>query len=260
MISYITGQLGAGKSAFAVMKAARGLLQGKVAAANIQFEEGWEEVVLAHAPYYRMAGRRRKKEYRIEMSGRYFFSNDLDVLLNLRLYGKGEGRGIRLIDETHNSLNNRDWESNRQKVQLRKITLSRKRGWDDYIIAQHAANTDASLRRVASIEIEMFNWKQMLQMPIVHTPLLPFHLFLATGYRLKLTGTSVSRVKKPVFRETHLLGWWRKMYDTFEDYDVEEILRDREGNIVPGASTVWLPQREAARPDKGGGARRRRIA
>lgn len=248
MISYVTGQLGHGKSAFAIMRGARGLLSGRVLATNIRLLEegdekapkgGWQHEVLRHAPYYRVAGRRARKEYRDEISERYFYSQDIRTLINLRLHGTGEGRGIRILDETHNALNNRDWADNHQKAQLRKMTLSRKRGWEDYIIAQHSANTDAALRRVASIEIELLNWKKVLQLPFIHTPLLPMHVFLATAYRLQLTSTSVSRVKKPMWRELHLLGWWKRIYDTFEDFDVNE---------VDDEPSVWLPLRGAARP------------
>lgn len=235
MINYVTGPLGAGKSAFAARRISRALLSGRVVATNVRLVAGWETILLRHAPYYRFAGSRMKKEYEKEVSRRYYWTGDLSELLSLRLHGKGEGRGVRIIDEAHNELNNREWAENNQKQQLRKITLSRKRGWEDYIIAQHKDNTDASLRRVASVEIRLLDWQQVTRIPLLQTKLLPFHLFLAQAFLVNYA--TVSSAKKPLYRELYPLGWWAKLYDTWEDFDIPE-----DEDATPA---LWLPLRKS---------------
>lgn len=236
MINYVTGPLGAGKSAYGTRKMARALLSGRVVATNTRFVDGWESKLLKHAGFYRMAGKKARREYEREVRERYFYSADLQTLVNLRLRGHGEGRGVRVIDEAHNAMNNRDYAANNQKIVLRKMTLSRKRGWDDYIIAQNKDNTDVALRRVASIEIRLIDWQQITKIPVLGVKLLPFHLFLAQGF-LQNAAATVRRKESPLFREVFLLGWWASLYDTFEDYDVAD--EDDE-------PAVWLPLRAGA--------------
>lgn len=244
MISYVTGPLGAGKSAYAARKIARALLSGRVAAANVRLVDGWEHRLLKHAHYYKLAGRRARSEYRAEVAGRYFYSPDLRTLVNLRLHGKGENRGVRVLDEAHNALNNRDYAEKEQKAQLRKMTLSRKRGWDDYVIAQNKDNTDVALRRVSSVEIRLLDWQQVTRVPFIGAKLLPFHFFLAQGFLQNVASTAVN-TQRPLFREVFFLGWWAKLYDTHEDFDVDD--QDDE-------PAIWLP-RTAGTPQAGGRAR-----
>lgn len=242
MIHYVTGPLGAGKSAFGTRKMAQALLSGRVVATNIRFVDGWEKKLLKHAHHYRFAGRRAKREFELEVAERYFWTTELPTLVSLRLHGKGEGRGVRVIDEAHNELNNREWAENNQKAQLRKMTLARKRGWEDYILSQHKDNTDAALRRIASIEIRLLDWQQVTKLPFFGTKLLPFHLFLAQGYLVNFA--TVSNAQKPLFRELYPLGWWASLYDTWEDFGIPE----------DDAEAIWLPRRRSQEvtPIRGG--------
>jgi len=232
VIYYVTGPLGHGKSFFACKKIAEALLRGRVVASNILLVEGWEHKVLSHAPHYKFSGQRKKKFYREEMLTRYYHCTDMQELVNLRLRGNGENRGLRVIDEAHNELNNREWVENNQKGILRKLSLSRKRGWETYFIAQHKDNTDAAIRRIAAVEVRLLNWRQFLHWPVFHTPLLPFNLFLAQAFPLNVSGNAM-KAQKPLWREMFLLSWEKNLYDTFQDYDIPE-----EEDSVPG---IWLP-------------------
>lgn len=216
---------------YGARKAGRALLEGKCVASNVRFTPGWERLVLRRAPHYKLAGRRRKKEYEREIATRYLYEPELAKLLSVRVKGHGEKRCVRILDEAHNEINNREWEKENQKVALRKLTLARKRGFEDYVITQHIDNTDAAVRRIASCEIKVINWQQLTRVPLIGTNLLPLPIFLAMGFRLNQNRQAVS-VGKPVFRELYSLGWYRNLYDTFEDFD----LPDDDPELVQ-----WLP-------------------
>jgi len=238
MISYVTGPLGAGKSAYGARRVARALLQGKCVAGNMRLREDFARVVLGHAPHYRIAGKRAKREFEREMQERYYYSESLPVLVSLRVRGRGENRCLRIIDEAHNEMNNRDWAEDNQKVQLRKMSLSRKRGFEDLVIAQHKDNTDAAIRRICSMEIRVMDWQQVTRLPVLQTKLLPFHLFLAQGFLTNFT--SVVSASRPVWKELYPLGWWAKLYDTHEDFEYGSGDDDL---------AVWLPQRSGGAGD-----------
>lgn len=217
MIYYVTGPLGAGKSYFAVRKIAQNLLKGRAVLTNVDLKPGWEKIILRHTPYYRVASSKKRKGYEREIAERYAFTPDISDLIYGLMHGYGTSRGIRVIDEAHNQVNNREWAEGNQKELLKIMALSRKRGWDDYIIAQHKDNTDAALRRISAVEIRLIDWQQITQIPFFQTKLLPFHLFLAQAFPLNIS-SSVKSAGKPLWRELFLLGWHRKIYNTFQDF------------------------------------------
>jgi hypothetical protein len=152
------------------------------------------------------------------MLTRYAWIPDIEQLVSSTIRGKGESRGVRIIDEAHNEINNRTWLAENQKLVLRRMALARKRGWDDYILAQHRDNTDAALRRISGVEIKLINWRQLVIMPIFQTQLLPFNLFLAMAF--PLSGQKHARKTRVLWRELYRLGWQKNIYDTFEDFDI----------------------------------------
>jgi hypothetical protein len=238
MIYYVTGTPGMGKSVFGAKRVCEALLKGKVVVTNMALVEGWERTVLKHAPYYRFASAENKRHYEKEIRSRYAYVPDIEVLIGARIYGKGESRGIRLIDEAHNEVNNREFMATEQKKILRKITLERKRGWDDYIIAQNKDNTDAALRRVSAIEIRCINWRKLLVLPFFHIQVLPFHFFLAIARHM-----NVDRAAKQgdrtggdarAWSRVYFLGWEANVFNTFEDFDTPDEIEAPE-------ETLWLP-------------------
>lgn len=233
MISYVTGVLGSGKSLYGARASARALLQGKVVASNVRFVPGWEKRVLEHSPYYKFAGKHSRQKQRDELLRRYYYEPDFGRLLSARIRGKGQGRGLRVFDEAHNEINNREWEKENQKIMLKRFSLSRKRGWDDLVISQHMKNTDAAVRRISGIEIKMIDWKQLMRLPVIGTEFLPFHAFLAMAYPVEESGNAhMQSVRKKLFSEFFLLGWWKDLYDTMEDYELDDEV---------AAEAVWLP-------------------
>jgi len=192
VINYVTGTLGAGKSLCAARLIARGLLGGKAVATNMRLVEGWEDIILSHAWFYKLAGAEKKRLYREEMASRYAYVPEIWTLLSARVKGRGEGRGLMVMDEAHNEINNREWEGQEQKDALRKLTLGRKRGWHTHIISQHKDNTDAAARRIASTETKLTNWRQFLKLPFLGTNLLPFPVFVAETFPVNQNGGVVS--------------------------------------------------------------------
>lgn len=229
---------------YGARQSGRALLEGRVVATNMRFVENWEHLVLKRAPHYKIAGRRMKAEYRLEMSERYYYQPDLKKLLATRVHGRGEHRGVMILDEAHNEMNNRDWADENQREALQYLTLLRKRGFWGYLISQHKDNTDAAARRIAAAEIRIVNWKQLTRVPLLGTPLLPVPLFLAMAYPTNVPAHAVSS-NKILFRELYTIGWYRNLYDTFEDFGW-----DQEGD--PNA--VWLPLRRNANPSEEGEA------
>lgn len=230
MINYITGTLGAGKSMYGARLAGRALLAGKVVATNVRFVDGWEDIVLSKNPYYKMGGKDRRAGLRADLQRRYAYVPDIWQLLSARLHGRGEGRGIMLLDEAHNEVNNRQWAEQNQQESLRKLTLARKRGWHAYIISQHKDNTDAAIRRISSVEIKCINWQQLTRVPVIGISPLPFPLFLAQAYATN-QASNVSASKR-LYGELYRVGWYGRLYDTFEDFDVS----------APGEDgALWLP-------------------
>jgi len=179
MIQYVTGTLGHGKSLYGARRIAHDLLRGKAVLTNVRLVEGWEHVVLRHSPYYVVATKAGRARMREEIWTRYVHEDDFVTMVGAKLHGHGESRGLRVFDEAHNRLNNRDWKGELQNQTLRRLSLGRKRGWDDVIISQHAKNTDVAIRRIADSEVRMIDWQKVIKVPVLHTRLLPFHMFLA---------------------------------------------------------------------------------
>lgn len=238
MIRYVTGSLGAGKSLYAARIIARSLLAGKVVATNIHLVPGWEDIVLSRAWFYKTARADKKERYRDEIATRYAYVPEIWNLLGARLRGRGEGRGVMVLDEAHNEINNREWAEKNQTNALRKLTLARKRGWHTYIISQHKDNTDAAARRIATTEIRLLNWRQVAKVPVIGLPIIPFHMFLAQEF-LTNQNSYVLGAEKKVSSEVFFLGWFKDIYDTFEDFD---------GNLGEDPEALWLPRRGMVRP------------
>jgi hypothetical protein len=195
--------------------------------------EGWERLVLSHNPYYVASGRRSRREYELEVSTRYHYERDFVRLLGARLHGYGESRGVRVFDEAHNNINVRDWGTEDQKLMLKRLSLSRKRGWDDLVISQNAKNVDVAVRRIADYEIKVVDLQKLFLIPFLGTKLLPCHWFWAMEYPVEESASQgVQKLGKRHRLEMFHLGWWKMIYDTFEDYEFEDDLQD---------SGVWLP-------------------
>lgn len=230
MIYYVTGPLGAGKSYYAVRKMAKALIDGRAVIGNVELAPDWAERVIGHHPLARFSGRRARKEYALELRTRYLYEPSLEKLGHVRVRGRGEGRALLVLDEAHNDLNNRDWQSSENKQFLRWLTLARKYGFLVYFISQHKLNTDAGARRIATLEVRLVNFKQVTRVPVAGTPLVPIPVFQARTY---LNDEAIPEAKKKaLYRETFFLGWQRKLYGTHQLFELND----------GDESTVWVPR------------------
>jgi len=230
VIREVTGTLGSGKSLYGARASGRSLLAGRCVATNMRFVEDWPRLVLRKSPYYKFGSRSSRRHHEREIRTRYAYVPEIWELLSARLHGKGEMRGLMVLDEAHNELNNREWAEENQKVALRKLTLARKRGWEVMVISQHRDNVDAAVRRVATFETKCLNWKQMTRVPIIGVSPLPTPIFLAQTYRIN-QAKNISASDR-MYGEMYRLGWFRKLYDTFEDFD---------GGVGDDPDALWLP-------------------
>lgn len=231
-INYVTGPLGSGKSYYAIRKVARGLLAGKVVFGNVELTPQWPEIIARHNPYARFMGRRARREYAIELRTRYFYSPDLSKLTHVKIHGSGEGRALLILDEAHNDLNNRDWQKEESKEFLRWLSLARKKGLHTFILSQHAMNTDAGARRIATVMISLLNWQQLTRVPVFGTNFLPWPFFLAIARLNDDAFDKSMRREKPLYREFFPLGWPRKLYGTHQMF----------GEIDDDPEAIWLPR------------------
>jgi hypothetical protein len=231
-LRFITGILGHGKSLYGARIIGRGLNSGRVVATNVKLQDGWQYLVLKHNPFYLAGGSRYKREAVREVSTRYFFEPNFAKLLGARIKGYGEGRGIRLFDEAHNRLNSRDFKEHDQNLMLRRLSLGRKRGWEDYIISQHKQNVDKQIRRIAHSEIQVVDFQKLLTIPVIGMQILPFHWFFIQEYKLEESAMGTEKLGRRIGFTFSRLGWWKDLYDTFEDFEFDDELED-SGVVLP---------------------------
>jgi hypothetical protein len=213
----------------------RALLHGKVVICNIKLLEGWEKTVLSHNPYYKFGSAARKKELKDDLYRRFIYEDDVDRIIRAKIHGRGEGRGLMVLDEAHSNFNNRNWANEIQRDGLRQMAMARHRGWEVLVISQHKDNTDMAIRRIAANEIQMTNWQKLTRIPFLGTPMLPVPVFLALGFRMNTT-RGVVKSGKPFMRQLFTAGWFRNLYDTFEEYEEDD-----------SENVIWLPLGEGER-------------
>jgi hypothetical protein len=231
-LRFITGILGHGKSLYGARLIGRGLNSGRVIASNVRLQDGWQYLVLKHNPFYLAGGRKYRREAVREVSTRYFYEPDFARLLGARVKGSGEGRGIRLFDEAHNRLNSRDFKEHDQNLMLRRLSLGRKRGWEDYIISQHKQNVDKQIRRIAHSEIQVVDLQKLLTVPVIGMEIIPFHFFYVQEFKLEESSMGTEKRGRRIGFSFSHLGWWKDLYDTFEDFEFDDELDDT-GIVLP---------------------------
>ncbi len=199
----VTGPMGAGKSYYAVRKAAEALESGRFVITNFRMTPDWHEKVVDHHPLrWLMPGRRRA--LKAEWARRVLVVKDLDELRRVRLAGEGEGRGIAIIDEGHVFMNAREWRDGNRKDIVDWMSATRKLGLDVYLITQDKESVDRQVRDRLTYHVTLRNLRQF---KVLGVPIFPFNFFLAI-WQYHAAGKAI------VKREAYRLNWTRRLYDT----------------------------------------------
>jgi hypothetical protein len=261
VIALVTGTPGAGKSYYTVCQIIEALEAGKFVATNVELAPGWEHKVANHHPLrWLIPGRRRRlaASYR----ERVYISPDLDELFRLRLAGRKEGRGWMILDEAHNWMNARTWDSDedgqstkaeavRRRLQVvRFFSQHRKLGWDIFLISQDEKNIDRQVRSLFEYHIKL---KNLRRMKVAGIPISPFNIFLAVWM---WHDGAKSIVKRQARR---LVRWKARLYDTMalshglEDHDAGQLI------WLPVTPAEAEPQNRPARASAAEAAPRRDL-
>jgi zona occludens toxin len=223
MIVMVTGPPGNGKSYYALRKLAEALDKGKPVATNVEMAPDFARTIARSNPVRRLLGRSAASAERIDRQA--YHSDTLTELFKLRLRGKGEGRGVMVLDEAHGWLNARDWSGKDRGELVRFFSQHRKLGWDVYLIVQDAEMIDRQVRALIEYHVHLRNLKRA-KVPMLGIPFAPVNMFLALW---TWHGTQRSVVRREVFR----LGWQKRLYDTHQTH---------HGVGEDDESAVWLPR------------------
>lgn len=245
-LNYVVGPMGSGKSMFGVRAIVGALRQGKYVVTNCRLLDGWAEKLVEkhYGRDWRNPERRRLAVERLE--GFYVYETDLRVAMRYRIPcavcggdtrscghsgPEQEGRAVIVWDETHNDLNNRDWDGSgdtkeerqedrrRKRLLIRWATQLRKLGFVGYLLSQHHENTDKQLQRVCNNIIRLQNQRNAEGLWLAK--LLPrrWTLFLVYWFPAHLANDSGSFGRQPyAHRERYWLPWERHLYDSWETY------------------------------------------
>lgn len=245
-LNYVVGPMGSGKSMFGVRQIVAALLAGRYVITNVRLLPG-AFTELARREVGMVEARRpgaveKRADY---YAGFYVYEQSLARAMrylipcarcggDARFCGHAgpeqEGRAIFVWDETHNDLNNRDYqgfgesrserelEKERRRLVVRWATQLRKLGFVGYLLSQHHENTDAQLRRVCNHIIRLQNQRNAEGSWLAR--LLPrrFTLFLVYWYPAHLATGVPDHLIKPIRRERYWLPWHRTLYDSWETF------------------------------------------
>jgi len=179
-IYLVTGPPGTGKTWFALRTMLEALVRGKWVASNVEMHDHWPKVLARqqwlHVLLHGGLTRARRREILAAKAERYreacFVSSSLTELMALRLPPCGkcsacadgltcrtEGRGVMVLDEAHEWLNARTWDTDDSGRELSKgeaiamrlaivrfFALHRKLGWDIYLVTQDEKRLDTQVR------------------------------------------------------------------------------------------------------------------
>lgn len=207
---YVTGPMGSGKSLFGVRQGVAAITRGNYWITNQRLYEGSFDRIAAHM--VKLGTRDKRARLAAAYRSYYVFTEDINEARRYRVPGRGEGRAIFTWDESHNDLNNRTYKEREQGL-LEWATQLRKLGFIGFLLSQHHMNTDAQLRRISNGVVMLVNQRE--QHRIMGLRITPWPLFLAYWLPTHVGG---SGPVMPWRVDRYLLGWHRKLYDTFDLY------------------------------------------
>ena len=265
----VTGAPGSGKSYYAVRAIVEALDKGKLVATNIQLADGWAHRT-ARANVIRRLIPGRVARTAALYESRTFITADLEDLFRVRLAGDGEARGVMVLDEAHNWINARTWDSDetgkaagkgeavrRRLAIVRFFSQHRKLGWDILLITQDEANIDRQVRSLFEYHVKLKNVRNFKVMGI---RICPCNLFIALWF---WNDKSKTRVKVQSYRLVKPIA---RLYDTMalshglEDDELDPIVlprpplraagsvSERDSSVEAGA-TSSVPASSGARDE-----------
>jgi Zonular occludens toxin (Zot) len=236
VIVAVTGTPGAGKSYMCIRLIAENLSRGKFVATNATLVPGWERKLARRAPW-RLLVPGAVKEAEERFRSRSYHTNSLQEVMSIHLGcsicgaeryqptaakeqwpkycahrgGFKEGRGVAVLDEAHEWLNNRFWGDEDRRQINRWFAEHRKGGWDVYVITQHLDSLDKQVRDRIEYHVVLRNLRRV---KIAGIPISPVNLFLAI--HLWARGSAGAGARRHVSkRQLFLLDSRRKLYDSF---------------------------------------------
>jgi hypothetical protein len=274
MIELVTGKPGSGKSYFCIRKVYGVLSSGLWLAGNLELHDGWALGLARANPLWRALGHDYCERAAKKFEERTYLTHSLDELTRLRLPPCGkcaackkdrrcmkEGRGVMILDEAHNWLNARTWDSdesgaslskaeavaNRLKI-VRFFSQHRKLGWRIYLITQDAAQLDNQVRRNFEYHTHLKNLRR-LKVPLLGLPLAPFNVFVAVTVWHDSRGSVVGR---DVFRLNRRLARWYSTTATSHGLDYDDPRAIWLGRPAPGRAAegeaIGAGEASAAQP------------
>lgn len=175
MIALVTGQPGSGKSFYCMRELVQAFHARKFVATNVEVDPRFNWVVANdNALRWAIPGRRAKVAG--QLADRLYVSDNLSDLMRLRMPGRGEGRGLMILDEAHMWLNSRMWQADDRTEIVRFFTQHRKLGWDILLVSQFIDAIDKQVKALAEYHIQLRNLKRAKVWGI---PVMPINMFLA---------------------------------------------------------------------------------
>jgi hypothetical protein len=274
-LNYVVGPMGAGKSMFGVRLIVDTIAAGRYCVTNVRLFAPAESeqcpegafVAIARKLFPRDARNPARLERRARwLEGHYIFERSLEQAMRYRIpcakcggdtreCGHSgpfqEGRAVFVWDETHNDLNNRDYqghgsnredrelEKERRRLILRWATQLRKLGFAGFLLSQHHENTDAQLRRVCNHLVRLQN-----QRSAGVGRLLPKRLTMFLVYWYPAHLADGTRLVKPVHFERYVLPWQRILYDSWETFHGldDELEAARAPILLPSGGRYSKPR------------------
>lgn len=246
VIRFVTGALGSGKSAYSARLIGKSLKAGRPVATNVKLVDDWPRRVSGRFLTLRLQPKKRR-EYERRIRRFYHYEEDIAQLINVRAscnvcrkdpreceHRPREGRALLVIDEVDNEINNRNFMAENQREFLKKLRMARKRGFVVYFISQHAENVDKGARRIMLENERLVNWQQLVRIPFVGAPLLPFPIFSVSRYRnSESLHASVAQKDKRMGRQIFKINWTSNLYDTYQDYGEDDESLAQNAVLLP---------------------------
>lgn len=223
-IEIFQGTPGSGKSYGAVYRIVECLMQGKTVVANINLVSGWSQK-LARRSFEGLW--RDRSELASLYRSRYIVSSDPQEISRIRLRGRGESRGLIVLDECHLIFNSRDWRNSMQWIKF--FSQHRKLGWDVLLVSQNVDAIDTQIRYLAEFHTSIRNLRKM-RIPILGLPLSPWPMFLCVRcYAGKGPGSGVRE-------SVNLIPFFptiASFYDSMQLHDMDDEPEPHEDPLPP---------------------------